>query len=213
MFPSIVPPEFVQRTTILAAAAGHIGVRITKPLDEAAEVVSELFSRASNVYADVSQNGNVSGSEFRTVLTPDGKAFKVATKATVSPCAQNFWTGRGLQGDRIVACSLGIEEVLLKDATGPYWDPFVSANVWKFLGRKGVELIRRINKDNCAQVVLVLVGPPSELYFFGKPNVLTDFCSRLFSCSQFSRDYLIYSKGPFAPIEVAARLVPKSRLA
>lgn len=208
----MIPASFVERIAILAAAAGHVGVKVagTAGHVSAAVAVEQFFQRIGNVRVACAKKDAASGSAFAEILVAADGGFQVVVDEACSGRYSDFWQGRSFSGDRTIAGLVPVSVLGADPFLGYASDPFVMQNLASFLGQRGRQLVARLRQDDPMSVIAVVVGPPDEAFFFAEAEVLRHFVPLLFSRCRYTEQYTNYARGSFAPIELALRQISRS---
>lgn len=153
------------------------------------------------------------GSDLREILTASDAGLSLDVVTACDERFSSFWSGRDSSGDRIVATLRSVESLRDESLIGNGLDPFVLQNLSTFMKKRGTRFIAALlDSADDDQVACAIVGPPSDIFFFGRRGQMKQLVAVLFERCQFSPQFETYTKGPFVPLETALRSLKKRSL-
>lgn len=214
------PSKYINRITKLAAAVGHVGLKLCHQRSFNQQVVTRGDLLDKVVWPFVRRAGEatvVFASQdlqvhqlLQEILSParTGAILKIDDACTRR--YEGFWNGKFFSTDRTVLIPLTFTQIEREPILAQSSDPFIMQNISSFMGRRGIRAVARMAVESPDGVACALVGTSDDLFVFGSPDVLRELVPIIFDRCNYSAQYQTFAKGPFVPIdEVLKQIRPK----
>lgn len=206
----MVPENFINRVTALAVVAGHVGAKIARNGQRGAaaeNVLCPFFRRIGCAWVACAKKDVKEQPLLNEILTPIPGGYRLAVDMACTNRFADFWSGHNFSSDRTVAGVLSLESLTPDPLLDEIADPFVMQNLSSFMGRRGLGMVRKLLGDDSNKIVSCIVGPAEDVFFFAEPEIMKALVPFIFSRCRTSDEYKNYSRGSFAPVEVALRFL------
>jgi hypothetical protein len=200
----MIAPEYVDRISTLARAAGHFGVTVRSPVSVA--IAGSIFDglrdvRISFSARDTSIIEDLVGARRSEIARFDSKRVVGLVKA--------FWNVPPGWNDILAAGITTLQSPELMSGLSSFADPFVRGNIASSLGPRGKALLDAFGCLASDSVIVLTLGPPSNIFFFGPGDAIHHLVRTAFAHCHHSESLIRSGKHPLVPLDTELQLIER----